>query len=238
VTLAALVSAIKRQARYGDFTNTGDQATADVITAVNARRSRFWRRYNWDWLLQPISLAVVSGQTDYTITTSPQVGDIIILAITGGDPPVLTRITAKRYYQWRLQANATPAQPAEYFLRGLDASGNPMITIWPTPSSAVTVLGFGKAKIADYAVADIATNNGLEYFPKDTHEILITGGLADISKIQGDMAAATAFNAEFERQLNQLVPEVTSEGDQEIAAYPPDRYIFRKRNSGGTSVVV
>jgi len=69
------------------------------------------------------------------------------------------------------------------------------------------------------------------------HEILIQGGLSDISKIQGDMVAAGNYNAEFGRQLAQLVPEVTSEGDQEITTPPPDRYIFNQRSRSGTQVV-
>ena len=210
MTLAELVKAIKRQARYGDIDNTSDQSTLDVLASINARRSRFWRKYNWDWLLTAISLSYTKGTTEYTITTTPVVGDIIILAISGGDPPVLTRITPKRYYQWRLASDQAQAQPAEYFHRGLDSSGRPMITVWPEPSSDGTIVGFGKSKITEYVVADIATNTAIEFFPGFTHEILIQGGLSDISKIQGDMVAAGNYNAEFERQLAQLFPKVTN----------------------------
>ena len=112
-----------------------------------------------------------------------------------------------------------------------------MITVWPEPSSDGTIVGFGKSKITEYVVADIATNTAIEFFPGFTHEILIQGGLSDISKIQGDMVAAGNYNAEFERQLTQLVPEVTSEGDQEITTPPPDRYIFNQRSRSGTQVV-
>lgn len=233
MTLADLVIAIKRQGRFGDIANTSDQSTLDVLTSVNARRSRFWRKYNWDWSLQPISLSYVRDTTEYTIIPASAIGDVLLLAISGKGP--LTRITPKRYYQWKLSDTVVYSTPKEYFHRGLDSNGRFQITLWPTPDAAGTIVGFGKKKITDYVVGDIATNTGLEYFPDYTHEILIQGGLSDIAKIQGDMAASGAFNAEFERQMQQLVPEVTSQGDQELSSPPPDRYVFAKRARSGTN---
>ena len=83
----------------------------------------------------------------------------------------------------------------------------------------------------------ISTNTGLAYWPVEVQDILIPGILADIYEIKNELAASQVKDALFESSIEALVEDEENQGDEELASPPPDRYIYNKRNRGGTTVI-
>ena len=238
LTLSEFIQIVKRQARIGDVGVTSDQVTTDIIRYLNMRRRRFWRRWPWDWSLEDISISitaadVAAGTTDYTLGAN--VGDIWILD-AGGDAP-LTPVTLKRYYTWIKRSNQAPSELKHYVKIGRNSSGNLKLRLWPTPASAQTVTGFGKKRLTNYAVADIATNTGIEYFPEDVLDILKLGVESDVAEGKGEKEVAVLKDSQFESMMNKLVPEDENQSDEEVTSPPPAYYVRKKRARGGTTVV-
>lgn len=88
---------------------------------------------DWQEMLVSSNVTAVSGQRDYSITTSAQIkniGDIYFAKRTGAlrhvtirDMRIMTRVTA-----W--------GQPTQYTVFGTDVNGNPQLRVRPTPSSS------------------------------------------------------------------------------------------------------
>lgn len=87
---------------------------------------------NWQEMIVSANVTAVSGQCDYSVSTSANIkniGDIFFLPRTGpmmfvtvGDMRIMTRVTSN-------------GSPSQYTLWGTDANGNPNIRVRPTPDA-------------------------------------------------------------------------------------------------------
>lgn len=234
LSLATLVQQLKRRSRYGDPSNTSDQITSDIVHYVNQRRLRIWRRAAWHWSMKEFTLALVAGTLNYTLDS--EVGDII--AIDNGNGDYLKKRTMKRYLAWHKSASSASDTGAvsDYVRMGLDSTKSIMIKVWPTPAAAANLTGWGKKRVERYAVADIATNTDIEYFPEEVLPVLEAGVLADIYEAQGKPLDAAAKESYFKNELEAMVKEEAVEEDSEEESAAPDYYTFHKRRRGGTTV--
>lgn len=232
LSLADFVNFCKRKSRYGDTSNNSDQAASDIIQSLNDRRKRFWRKWPWDWSLEPISVTLVVDQQDYTLDTA--IGNIVILEAGGDD--YLKQASLKRYYQWLKRGGETTGKPSHYVLIGRNTSKAIKLRLWKTPSETGTMTGFGKKRLTEYTTSDIATVTTMEFFPEETFDILKEGVLSDLAEINGEKDIAIVKNKSFEDMINLLIPEEALDQDKEETTPPPDRYIWAKRNRGNTTV--
>lgn len=237
LTLAQFIQQCKRKTRYGDPSVTTDSVTADIVHYTNQRRFRLWRRYPWAWSIYEFTLPLVVTVINYTLDAL--VGDIV--AIDTGNGGYFKKRTLKRYLQWhkgsQTSDESTSDNPGDYVRMGQDEATDALkIKVWPTPASTVNRTGWGKKRIARYAVADIATNTDFGYFPEEVLDVLESGVLADIYEAQGKVAESVAKNQYFQAELERMVKEEAVEADSEEQRDPPDYMIFHKRKRGGTTV--
>ena len=236
LSLATFVQQLKRKTRYGDPANTTDQITADIVHYTNQRRFRLWRRYAWHWSLVEFTLPILANVINYVLGST--VGDIV--AIEDGNGGYLKKRTLKRYLQWHKSSTSTNAESSgsttDYIRMGLDANKSIMIKVWPTASEAANLTGWGKKRLTRYAVADLATNTDIEYFPEQVLDVLEAGVLADIYEAQGKTAEMDVKNAYFKSEMEAMVKEESVEEDSDEESPAPDYFTFHKRKRGGTTV--
>ena len=137
IALGTFVSHLKRESRYGQIAVTSDQATADVLSAINKRLAAIWGRADWKWGRELLSFALTSGTRQYTVTAASgnaidRIQDLIPYDSTGtflnGKP--LTQRTTRGFFErhgaeWGSTAPTTSAEygaPAEFYSVGLDSS--------------------------------------------------------------------------------------------------------------------
>lgn len=233
--LSKLVSVCKRRGQYGDINNTSDQVTQDILDSYFERASRLWRAWDWDFSLQEISETLVAGTADYTLSVT-NIGKIILLFIDGQDDH-LRPLTLKRYHQWARRKGEGNGEVTHYVKLGRSSAGAFKLKLYKTPADAGTLEGYGKKKLSRYVLADIAANTGIEYFPDDYIDVIITGILSDIAEIKGNKVEAQAKEALFVSKMAELIPDEANQPDEEWSSPPPDRYINAKRSRGGTRVV-
>lgn len=233
MTLSELVSLLKRTTRIGDINVTSDRITTDLILFINNRRFSFWRKWYWDWSAEEISVSVAANASEFTLGST--IGGVLVLYISG-EADYLRPVSFKRYLQWQKTKADEAGSPTRYIKLGRDSSGNLKYKLWKTPSEAVTVKGWGKKRLTKYAVADIATNTGLEFFPEETHDILFEGVKSDIYALQDLKTEAVIQEARFKIEIEKLIEDEENQPDEEIQSPPPDLYIFNKRKRGGTTV--
>jgi hypothetical protein len=236
LTLAQFIQQCKRKTRYGDPANTTDSITADIVHYTNQRRFRLWRRYPWAWSVYEFTLALVAGTINYTLDVL--VGDIV--AIENGAGGYIIKRTLKRYLQWHKgvsDSGSTADNPSDYVRMGQDEATDALkIKVWPTPASAANRTGWGKKRLARYAVADIATNTDFGFFPEEVLDVLEAGVLADIYEAQGKVPESVSKNQYFQAEMERMVKEEAVEADSEEQRDPPDYMVFHKRKRGGTTV--
>lgn len=228
-----LVRHVKRRGRFGDINTTSDQVTADIIQLVNNGMFRMWRKWPWDWILEDISIAASAAEDDYTLAST--IGDILVL--DAGNDDYLRSVSLKRYLQWLKRSGESKTKPTNYIRLGRDSSGNLKIRLWPTPDVAMTITGWGKKRITEVSVADIAASTAIAYFPKETHDVIAELVLAGVYELQGEKAAALVQDRKAEGLLSAMIPEEQSHPDTEIQRQMPDYMIKKRRSRGGTTVV-
>jgi hypothetical protein len=233
------VQKIKRETGYGSIAVTNDQATQDILTSINERKFEFWRYFNWTFSLNAVVITTVSNQQDYTLAAL----DGPIIDLWGRTTMTkLRRYSNREYLQWV----ADPNQSGEdlggvfgYVEVGRDSSDRAKIRLVHTPENTGDVIdGFSKKRLTTYAVADIATNTLIEFFPAETHGILLTGSKADIYEILKNENASARHEAKFKAALQLLVGQEGNMPDRRINIRLPSMYRRRKRNRarGGTGV--
>lgn len=238
ISLATLMQQVKRKTRYGDISNTSDQITADIVHYINQRRFRIWRRYPWHWVIKEFSISITANEKNYTLDS--EIGDIIAIDNNEGD--YLKKITLKRYLQWykseeTADSTEDKGEVTRYVMVGRDETTKALkIKVWRTPFTNDTFTGWGKKRITRYAVADIATNTDLEFFPEEVIPVLEAGVLADIYEAQGKTPEAAVKESYFNNEMNAMVGEATVEEDTEEESPLPDYMIFHNRKRGGTTV--
>lgn len=224
---------IKRESRYGGpnllsgTALTGDQATLDILTSLNARRKRIWRKPGgWPWSVTQLSFQVVPGQVVYPVTPAvvgqgiDRIQNLIPLPTTA-NPPVLgiplrertTRqfaIETQDYYL--VPPSGGPgvpsytAPPRIYKNLGMVA-GLWNIQIWPSPSSPFTMGGDAKGILNTFLIGDVsgiapfsaANTGGIANCPFDYFP---DGVIEDIlfEGVMGDVASIQGNAAEAVRR--------------------------------------
>lgn len=236
LSLATFVKKLKRKTRYGDPSNTSDDTTDDIVHYINTRALRINRRYPWHWNIVEFTLNLLTTTVDYTLGAT--VGDIIV--IDNGNGGYLTKRTLKRYLQWHKSSSANAADDVgsvtDYMRMGYDANKCIKIKIWPTPSSAASITGYGKKRFSRYTTADLLTNTDIDLLPDDVLPVLEAGVLADIYEAQDKGNNYLAKEAYFNAELEKMVKEETVEEDSEEERPAPDYFLFHKRKRGGTCV--
>ena len=234
MTLATLVQLVKRQARHGDLNVTTDQISIDIVNYINLRARRIWRRWNWDWLMEEISISVAVGTIDYTLAST--VGTILILTPDNGVGQ-LKRTTFKRYHQWQKDEDDSTGVPSRYMSIGRSSTKAIRIRIWPSPSAATTIRGWGKTKWTSYVVGDISTNTEIQFMPEEFLNVVLLGVLANVAESQGNKVEAQEKEQRFKNELDDMIPDEENKPDEELSSPPPDLYIFNKRGRSGTQVL-
>lgn len=236
MNLGELVKTLKRTSRYGNPNDTGDQITLDILRYINMRGQKIWRAAEWDWSFEEISFTQAAGVADKTLDAT--IGNIDFLSADGGPP--LKAFTRRTYQQWiknhsvELSSDDT-GEVFGYIKLGRDTSNGIKIRFVRTPSAAVAITGWGKTRLTEYEVADIASNTSLSYFPLEFHDILFQGALADCKKANND----TSWEKEdrgFEAELKSAKGEGGSP-DEDLDIPPPDYIRWVNRRRGGSTVV-
>jgi hypothetical protein len=250
IALNDFISILKRVGHYGSPAVITDQATTDILNAVNVRGARIWGAADWKWQREVLAFGVTPGTTQYGVTAKSGNPIDRILDIIPVDKTVSPSISAAPLEQMEIgdfylkcsQVNVIPDIPQKYINIGQDANGIWQIIIWPSPSSAFTMSGYAKAVLYTYLQSDVVANTAIKYFPNGVIlDALMAGCLIDIGRIQG-MSPETALGAEsaWESKIKHLIGEqigVASDNSPKTAPMP-DRIVRRmmNRNRRGTSV--
>ncbi len=205
------ISWVKRESRYGGAplisnSNT-DQPTIDILTSLNARRKRLWRKPgNWPWFVEQLSFPVIPGQVVYSVAalSGNKIDRIqnLIPVDPNATPPVsglpLTLRTERQFavdsrdYSSPSGAGANGifvSIPRIYKNLGL-VNGLWNIQIWPSPSQAFTMAGSAKGILNTFLIGDVtglgpfsAGNTGqianppFDYFPDGVIEDILFEGV-------------------------------------------------------------
>lgn len=87
---------------------------------------------NWQEMLVSANITAVSGQCDYQINTSANVKNIGDLYFSTRRGPIRNITIQDMRIMTRVTANGTPTQ---FCVFGVDANGNPVIRVRPTPAA-------------------------------------------------------------------------------------------------------
>jgi hypothetical protein len=180
--LVDFVTWIKRESRYGGSpvitgpAAAADQPTLDILTSLNARRKRIWRKPGgWPWVVTQISFPVVPGNTVYSVLPAVAGQGIdriynLIPIPQGSNPPVsgepLKLRTARQFaqdtrdYYQNIAPNAPGtasflSTPTIYKNLGQNAAGLWTIQLWPSPAAAFTMGGDAKGILNTFLIGDV-----------------------------------------------------------------------------------
>ncbi len=232
--LAKFVQTVKRQTSFGRLNNTSDQATQDIIDALNERQYEMWRRHDWEYSLEELTVTLVANTSDYTLSATA--GSVIVLYGNESGLP-LKRFTFREYLRWWRNNNNAPGTVFGYVRIGRDPSTQAIkVRLVNTPGGAGDILGWAKKKLVPYTVGDIATNTGLTFFPDETHGILLRGVKADIYETLGKKDLSLVNDNKFKTEIDQAILEDESSPDAKLTSPPPAFYRKRRRTRGGTIV--
>lgn len=235
MNLADAVKRVKRDTGYGTLAVTTDQATTDIINALNDAEAKGWRFRPWHFSLNEREISVMSGTKDYTLEASDGYIDVIYPQ-AGGLP--LPRFTRRGYLEWLRTSSDADAEGevVGYMHNGRDSSDKLKLRLIYTPTSALTLIAWCKKRLTEYAVADIATNTRLQYFPNEAHDLIVLGAGSRILKIQGKKTEAEAGLKEFYDEMALLWKQESDAGDRRLTSQLPSLYRRRKRARGGLRV--
>lgn len=220
-----LANQIKREGRFGQIGITNDQATADILAAINIRNSVIWNSADWKWTEEAIIINLVPNVRQYAVVASSgnpieRILEIIPYDSTGtflqGDCWIeKSRLTFFNKYQNIIPSTAgnpvtfpiDPEDETYYTNIGQDANGNWNIIVSPIPSIAAKVGGFAKAVFAPYVLNDIVVNGPIKYFPYNVSlDCTLSGCLIDVDRIQGiDGQIILASEGAWDRKIKSLV---------------------------------
>ena len=91
MNLDSFIAKIKRKTQYGNPSSTADQQAKDILASINDNLDVIARNWLWDWLYDPISIALLPGTTDYTLDA-----DIVkVIDIDAGNGQSLVNISLR-----------------------------------------------------------------------------------------------------------------------------------------------
>lgn len=228
MNLDTFIAKLKRKTQYGNAASVADQPAKDALGAINSGLEVISRNWLWDWLYDPISIALIPGTTDYTLDA-----DIAkIIDIDAGSGNSLVNISLKEYHRYRkpnaIQGATGEGAPGWYLYIGRAASGARIIRIGDIPTSSTTLTGFGKLKITRFTEAQLGTDPAFLPFPDDGEDVLEAFVLADIYAYQGKKDLIFPQKQEAEKKLALWRGESSTEPSANATSALPD-YLRRKR---------
>ena len=257
MNLVDFVTWVKRESRYGGSpvitgaAAANDQPTLDILTSLNARRNRIWRKpANWPWFVEQIQFACVPGTVKYAVTTVSGNKIDRIQNLYQLDTTVTPNVygfpfkqrTVRQFAQ-DMALNRLPKECAGIYKNLGQVGGVWQIEIGLGPSSAFTMAGDAKGLLNTFLIGDVtgvapfsagnvaqAINPNLDYFPTGVIEdILFEGVMGDIKKIQGNEAAGASADLAFEGKIKLLAAEETDAAkDNTPLTRPLPRLIQRR----------
>lgn len=237
MNLDSAVKRVKRKTGYGQSGVTNDQATQDVLDAINDRLDQAWQRHPWSYSLTERQITTVAAQSDYTLEAADG-GIELIYPQAGGKP--LKRYTIAYYQEWH-KGEASDSEDTGgvfgYIHIGRTTADKLKVRLVHTPDTAGDVLiCWTKNRITEYALADIATNTIIQFFPKEVHRLICRGAESDIYDIQGKKELAEKREAQFLDEIDALWAQEASVKDKRLRFSLPPLYRRRQRARGGTGV--
>ncbi len=226
--LDVFIAKLKRKTQFGNPSVATDQQAKDVLDSINQSLRVITRNWLWDWLMDPISIALVAGTTDYTLDA-----DISkIISIDAGNGKTLDNITVSEYHRYRkpdtTSGETIYGDPGWYLYIGRDATGARKIRIGNIPTSSTTLTGFGKLKLTSFSESDLGTAADFLPFPDEGEDVLEAFVLADIYAYQGKKDLIFPQKQEAEKKLLLWRGESTTEPSSRATTSLPD-YIRNKR---------
>ena len=253
---------VKRESRYGGSpvilgaAAANDQPTIDILTALNARRKRIWRKPGgWPWFIEQIAFKVTPGTVVYAVTAKSGNRIDRIQSLIPQDPTVtppvagnpLQQLTERQFAEKKRDYIATGPSgyvdtPRYYKNLGL-VNGQWNVEIWPPPASSFTMGGSAKGVLNTFLIGDVtgvapfspgnltgAGNPPLDYFPDGVVEdVLFEGVMGDVNLIQGDKAAYAAAEASFEAKIKLLAAEEADAAKDDTPITRPLPKLVRRR---------
>jgi hypothetical protein len=171
MNLDQVIAARKRETQYGNPATVNDQAAKDVLVSINSAILHIAKNWPWDWLYEPVTIALVSGITDYTLPVTA--GVLTELKDSNDDTVAFKRI-------------------------GRDAvTGARKIRITDANISG-TLIGSAKLNVTQFTEAQLGTAKSMLPFPVDGEDVLKAFVLADIYRLQDkkDLIFPQAASAE------------------------------------------
>lgn len=211
MNLDQFIYARKRETQYGNPATATDQAAKDVLASINNSLDRIAKNWLFDWLYEPVSIALTPGTEDYTLPVNIRK----LIDIFDGRTDSLINITLKEYHKYR-KPDTTVGQtnegdPGWYLYIGRAASGARKIRVGNIPTAASTITGFGKLKLTRFTEAQLGTAASMLPFPEDGEDVLKAFVLTDIYRLQGKDALIFPQEASAERRLKDWRGEEMSE---------------------------
>ncbi len=261
MNLVDFMTWVKRESRYGGApiisgaAAAADRATLDILTSINARRKRIWRKSeNWDWQYTQLAFAVTPGTVNYAVTPLVAGAGIDrIRNIIPNDstvvPPIsgkaLTLRTERQFFEEINNYDPNYSGiPEKYLNMGRDpVTGLWQIRIWPGPVSAFTMGGSAKGVLNTFIIGDVTgvapfsagniagvINPPLDYFPDGIIEdVLFEGVMSDVDYIQGDKEGARNKDQSFEAKIKLLAAEQASAAKDNTPITRPLPLLVRRR---------
>lgn len=242
IKLGDFIGIVKRESRYGTLGNNGDQATLDILNAVNVRATRIWGAAEWKWRREALAIPMVVGTNEYTVETVSgglidRILNIIPLDLTVSPPiqgqPLKERTEREFYLKCDMRPQSNSGAPTDYYNKGMNAAGKWTIVVWPAPTSVFTMSGSAKMVLTDYVLADVVANNPITYFPNGVVlDALLAGVMINVARIQG-MTELEAVGAEeaWERKIKRLIGEQigVATDNTPLTSPLPDYIVSRRR---------
>lgn len=225
------VNWMKKESAYGTPGLNTDTPTSDILTSVNARRNRIWRKPGgWAWSVAQLAIPMTPGQVVYAVTPkTPGQGIDRINNLIPNDPTVsppvagraLVQRTERQFYDEIQGCSPTyKGIPTKYLNLG-QVNGLWNVRVWPGPATAFTMGGSAKGILNTFLIGDVtgvapfspanvaqAANAPFDFWPNGVVEdILFEGVLSDIRFIQQRPQEAAALNASFEAKVKLLAAE-------------------------------
>jgi hypothetical protein len=249
---------IKRESRYGGSplisnSNT-DQPTLDILTSLNARRKRIWRKPgNWRWFVEQIQFNVVAGQYVYPVTAKSgnridRIQDLwpVDLTVTPNAYGLPFKQRTPRQFAQDVVRNSIPKDYSGIYKNiGLDSTGKWTVELALCPAAPFTMGGEAKGVLNTFLIGDVtgigpfsvgnvaqAPNATLDYFPDGVIEdVLFEGVMADVALIQGNEASHDAKDGAFETKIKMLAAEETDAAKDNTPIQRPLPMLVRRRMS-------
>lgn len=211
--LVDFVTWIKRESRYGGApvvtgpAAANDLPTLDILTSVNARRKRIWRKPGaWPWFIEQLSFAIIPGTVVYPVRAAS--GNLIdriqnlIPIVTANTPGIsgkpLTQRTARQFANDTRDYANYPAGGGQGIYTGTpqiyknlgQINGLWNVQLWPSPAIGFTMGGDAKGVLNTFLIGDVtgtppfsagnttgAANPPLDYFPDGVVEDILFEGV-------------------------------------------------------------